>query len=146
MIANPRLAGLFNRALCHEMAAVQQYMMQSRLVALWGMEDRSRHFRNDVDEELAHAERLMERMLHSGIPVNTTQLGAVRLGRGLAEILEINRAIELEAVHLYSEAISYCERIRDYESRDLFASILQDELGHLEEIGRMMKGALKESG
>lgn len=140
MIANPRLAGFFNRALGHEMAAVQQYLMQSRLAALWGMDDLSQHFRRDVDEELMHADRLMERMLYYGVPANATQLAPVRLGRTVEEILEINRGIELEAVRLYEEAAGYCERVRDYENRDLFIAILQDEIGHLEDIDRMKKG------
>lgn len=139
MIANPRLAGFFNRALSHEMAAVQQYLMQSRLAALWGMGDLSGHFRRDVDEELVHAERLMERMLYFGISANATQLAPVRLGRTVAEILDINRDIELEAVRLYEEAAGYCERVRDYENRDLFVAILREEIAHLEDIDRMKK-------
>ena len=36
MYSDPRLSGYLTRALSHELAAVQQYLMQARLVGLWG--------------------------------------------------------------------------------------------------------------
>lgn len=144
MMPNPRLIGFLNRALNHEMAAVQQYLMQSRLAALWGMADLSEQFRRDVDEELAHAERLMERMLIYGATANATQLIPVRLGRTLPEIFDINRAIELEAVRLYEEAAGYCERARDFENHDLFAGILEEEIAHLRHIDKLQQSLMKQ--
>ena len=68
MQTDPRLSGYLSRALSHEMAAVQQYLLQAKLVGMWGMATQSAKFRTDVSEELTHAERLMERMLILGIP------------------------------------------------------------------------------
>ena len=138
MYSDPRLNGYLTRALSHELAAVQQYLMQSRLVDLWGMADMSARMRSDVNEELVHAERLMARMLILGVPSNATQLPPVRTGRNLEEMLQINRALEIEAIHLYEETAHYCSRIRDSETQALCADILQDELGHLAELDRML--------
>ncbi|MDP2027161.1 bacterioferritin [Sulfuriferula sp.] len=146
MYSDPRLSGYLTRALSHELAAVQQYLMQARLVGLWGMADMSARLREDVNEELVHAERLMERMLVLGIPSNATQLPAVRTGRSVEEMLQIDRELEIEAVRLYEDAVHYCARIRDSETQVLFADILQDELGHLGDLDRMLteiqKGAM----
>ncbi len=138
MYPDPRLSGYLTRALSHELAAVQQYLMQSKLADLWGLAELSARMRADVNEELVHAERLMTRMLMLGIPCNATLLPAVRTGRSVEEMLQIDRNLEIEAIHLYEEAVHYCTRIRDSETQALCADILQDELGHLGELDRML--------
>ena len=146
MRADPKLSGYLTRALSHEMAAVQQYLMQAKLVGLWGMDEMSRHMCKDVQEELVHAERLMERMLVLGISCNATQLPPVRTGRSVEEMWQINRELEMDAVRLYEEGSDYCARICDSETLALFEEILQEELGHLGELERLLstthKGAM----
>ncbi|WP_413437819.1 bacterioferritin [Sulfuriferula sp. GW1] len=138
MYADPRLSGYLSRALSHELAAVQQYLLQAKLTGLWGLSELSAHLREDVNEELVHAGRLMERMLVLGVPSNATQLPPARPGRSVTEMLQIDRVLEIEAIRLYEEAAQYCARIRDSETQALFAGILQDELGHLGELDRML--------
>lgn len=137
MAIDPRLLGYLNRALGHEMAAVQQYMAQSKLCGLWGMADYCSHFRQDVTEELGHVESLMEALLKLGVAPHATQLPPVRLGRSLEEMIEIDRVLEVEAVRLYEEAAAYCTRVRDAGHQALFAQILRDELQHLDELDKM---------
>ena len=144
MRADPRLSGYLSRALSHEMAAVQQYLLQAKLVGLWGLAGQSSRFREDVNEELVHAERLMERMLILGIPCNATQLPPIRPGRTLEEMLHIDRDIEIDAIRLYQEAAAYCERRRDGETLLLMRSILDDELAHLEELDKQLATLRKE--
>jgi len=138
MLPDPRLTNYLTRALSHEMAAVQQYLMQAKLVGLWGMSDTSQQMCRDVHEELVHAGRLMERMLVLGIPCNATQLPPVRTGRNMEEMWQINRLLEIEAIRLYEEGSHYCARIRDSETQALFDDILQEEMGHLAEIERLL--------
>ena len=141
MQPDPRLSGHLTRALSHELAAVQQYLMQAKLVGLWGMPEMSRQIRKDVHEELEHAERLMERMLVLGVPSNATQLPPVRTGRCLEEMWQINRLLEIDAVRLYEEGSHYCARIGDIETQALFEGILKEELGHLGELERLLLSA-----
>ena len=137
MAMDPRLLGYLNRALGHEMAAVQQYMAQSKLCDLWDMAEYCSHFRQDVIEELGHMESLMGALLKLGVVPNGAQLPPVRLGRSLEEMLAIDRVLEVEAVRLYEEAAAYCTRVRDFAHHALFTQILRDEMQHLEELGRM---------
>jgi len=138
MAMDPRLHGYLTRALSHEMAAVQQYMAQSKLCDLWGMAEYCSHFRQDVIEELGHVESLMDALLKLGVTPHATQLPAVRLGRSMDEMIEIDRVLEVEAVRLYEEAASYCTRVRDFHHHALFAKILRDELQHLDELDKMI--------
>ena len=144
MHTDPRLSGYLSRALSHEMAAVQQYLLQAKLTGMWGLSAQSAHFRNDVSEELVHAERLMERMLVLGIPCNATQLPPIRPGRTLEEMLHIDRQLEIEAIRLYEEAASYCARRQDGETQALMRALLEDELGHLKELDRQLSELQKE--
>jgi bacterioferritin len=137
MAIDPRLLGYLNRALGHEMAAVQQYMAQSRLCDLWNLADYCAHFRQDVTEELGHVQSLMDALLRLGSAPNTIQLPPVRLGRNLIEMIAIDRVLELEVIRLYEEASAYCTRVRDFTHHSLFAGILRDELMHLDELGKM---------
>ena len=138
MYADPRISGYLSRALSHEMAAVQQYLLQAKLTGMWGLSAQSAKFRLDVSEELVHAERLMERMLILGIPCNATQLPPIRPGRTLEEMLQIDRLLEIEAIHLYEEAANYCGRRQDVETQALLLDILKDELGHLKELDQQL--------
>ncbi len=150
MATDSRLSGYLQRALSHEMAAVQQYLMQAKLVGLWGMDEMSKRMREDVLEELVHAERFMERMLVLGIPCNATQLPPVRTGRSVEEMWQINCVLEIEAIRLYEEGSHYCARIRDSETQALFADIMQEEAGHLraleQQLSTIQKGAGHEQG
>jgi bacterioferritin len=137
MAMDPRLLGYLNRALGHEMAAVQQYMAQSKRCGLWGMAEHCSHFRQDVIEELGHVESLMEALLKLGVTPHATQLPPVRLGRTLEEMIAIDRVLEVEAVRLYEEAAAYCTRVRDFGHHALFVQILRDELQHLDELDKM---------
>lgn len=137
MAIDPRLLGYLNRALGHEMAAVQQYMAQSRLCDQWNLADYCAHFRQDVTEELGHVQSLMDALLRLGSAPNATQLPPVRLGRTLGEMIAIDRVLEVEAIRLYEEAAAYCMRVRDFAHHSLFAGILRDELMHLDELGKM---------
>ena len=138
MYADPRISGYLSRALSHEMAAVQQYLLQSKLTSMWGLSAQSAKLRLDVSEELVHAERLMERMLILGIPCNATQLPPIRPGRTLEEMLQIDRQLEIEAIRLYEEAANYCGRRQDVETQALMLDILKDEIGHLQDLDQQL--------
>lgn len=144
MYTDPRLSGYLSRALSHEMAAVQQYLLQAKLTGMWGLSAQSAHFRQDVDEELVHAERLMERMLVLGIPCNATQLPPIRPGRTLEEMLQIDRQLEIEAIRLYEEVASYCARRQDGETQALMRALMEDELGHLKDLDQQLSELKKE--
>lgn len=133
-----RLSGYLSRALSHEMAAVQQYLVQAKLAGMWGFLKHSGQFRQDASEELMHAERLIERMLVLGIPCNATQLPPVRTGRTLEEMLQIDRQLEIEVIRLYEEAAHYCARRQDRETQALMSALLEDELGHLKDLDQQL--------
>lgn len=140
-----KLTGYLRRALNHEMAAVQQYLTQSVLCELWGMQDMANNFRAESSEELEHARRIISRMLTMGLLPNNTQLPSIRVTRSLRDMWMAAWHIEAEAVQLYAEASQYCMRIGDECSYHLFHGLMQEERQHLQEVEQALN-ALGEQG
>lgn len=131
MSADPRTLGWLNRALTHELGAVQQYLAQSVLLRHWGQADLADAMKHEAAEELGHAERLMERLIMLGVAPASGPIAPARLGRGVDELLNVNKLMEQEAVRLYQDAVWHAQRVRDPESAALMQDILEQESAHL---------------
>jgi bacterioferritin len=132
--ADQRVLGYLGRALSLEFSAVQLYSTQARVVASWGLADAAEHLRHEVEEELQHTDRIIERMLAVGVAPSASQLRPVKLGQNLVEMLQINQRFEQELVGLYHAAASYSARIGDHDSRLFFTALLEEERKHHEEL------------
>jgi bacterioferritin len=66
-------------------------------------------------------------------------LGRLRIGESVEEILRADLALEMEALTQLRGAIQYCETVRDYVSRDLFAEILANEEEHVDTLERQFE-------
>jgi bacterioferritin len=81
---------------------------------------------------MKHADKLAERILFlDGLP-NFQMLGRLRIGENVEEILRADLELEREALTQLRGAIGYCEKVRDYASRDLFSEILANEEEHVD--------------
>jgi len=138
MKADPRTLGWLNRALAHELGAVQQYQAQSVLARLWGELPLADHLQHEAVQELGHAERIMERLILMGVAPSASGLAPARLGRTVDQLLMANRQMELEAVHLYQEALLHASRVRDGDVAALMQSILDEEKAHLADLDQMI--------
>ena len=132
--ADLQVLGYLGRALSLELSAVQLYSTQAMLTANWGLTEASEKFRAESIEEMGHAERIIGRMLALGVAPNASQLRPVRLGQTLQQLLEIDHAFEKELVKLYSDAVAYCTRSGDQDSRLFFEALLAEEQEHAKEL------------
>ena len=92
-----KVLGYFGRALSLELSAVQQYSTQAQLVAAWGLKEAAVSFRREADEELQHADRIIERMLAFGVAPNASQLRPVTLAHQ-PEGVQLGRVAALDPV------------------------------------------------
>ena len=138
MTADPRLRGHLQRALAHEMGAVQLYLAQASLAEMWGLEEHGRRFRRDGVDELTHVELIIQRMLVVGMTPNSGNVAPVRLGRSIEEMLLIDRELEVEAIHAYDDAARYSARIGDGGTEELFVRLLGEEMEHLGSIDQTL--------
>lgn len=130
MKGDKKVIEYLNRGLRSELTAVHQYVLNARLLEHWGLNTLASKQEEEAREEMQHADRLIRRILFLGGSPNVQDMDTVRVGGDVKEILENDLAAESEALALYREAMEYCEKARDYQSRDLFGALLTDEEGH----------------
>ncbi len=132
MQGEDRVIELLNEALRNELTAVNQYWLHYRMLDNWGIHRLAQFERHESIDEMKHADRLSERILFfNGLP-NFQMLGRLRIGETVEEVLRADLELEREALDQLKAAIAYCETVRDYVSRDLFADILQNEESHVD--------------
>ena len=132
MKGDPKVIELLNEALKAELTAINQYWLHYRMLEHWGIHKLAAYERHESIDEMKHADRFSERILFlDGLP-NFQALGRLRIGETVEEILRADLEAEYEACKMYREAVQYCEGVRDYVSRDMFAEVLRDEEGHVD--------------
>jgi len=121
-----------NKALRHELSAVNQYWLHYRLLDNWGYKDLAGQWRKESIEEMQHADRLVERILFlEGFP-NMQMVDPLRIGQNVKEVLDADLAAEMSARALYQEAATHCHAAKDYVTRDLFEKLMADEEHHID--------------
>ena len=132
MQGEPRVIEFLNKALRHELTAVNQYWLHYRLLENWGYKDLARQWRKESIEEMEHADKLVERIIFlDGFP-NMQVLDPLHIGQNVKEILDCDLKAELSARALYEEAATHAHGVRDYVTRDLFEKLMHDEEEHID--------------
>ncbi len=132
MKGDAKIIDYLNKALGNELIAINQYFLHAKMYKDWGFKALADYEYHESIDEMKHADKLTDRILFlEGIP-NLQDLGKLMIGENTKEMLECDLRLEHQAIPLLRDAIEYAESIKDYVSRDLFNSILDDEEEHVD--------------
>ena len=123
-----------NAQLKNELTAINQYFLHYRMLKNWGYHRMAKHEHDESIGEMKHADRLMDRILMiEGLP-NLQDLGKLMIGETPVEILQCDLKVEMGSLTTLKDGIAHCESVRDYVSRDLLVSILDDTEEHVDHL------------
>lgn len=129
---DPQVIRFLNAALKNELTAINQYFLHSRMLADWGVSALSAKEYEESVDEMKHADALIKRVLFLGGLPNLQDIGKLRIGENLQEVLSCDLGLEMDALPTLNSAIAHCERIGDYVSRGIFSDILESEERHID--------------
>lgn len=131
MKGNDEVLKHLQKLLNGELAARDQYMAHSRKYRDWGLNRLYQRLDHEMQEETEHADALIERMLFLEAEPDFNQQDRARVGTTVREMLQNDLDVEYQVTDALKEAMAVCERVQDYETREILTKLLDDtEMDH----------------
>lgn len=125
MQGDKEIIDYMNFLLAGELAARDQYFIHSRMYSEWGYSKLFDRIGHEVDDETAHAEQFIRRILMlGGTPICVPS--EIHVGKNVKEMLEFDLDTELEVRAHLKKGIQLCEQKQDYVTRQLMIEQLKD--------------------
>lgn len=121
-----------NQVLYHELTAINQYFLHSRMFNDWGIEKLGEAEYKESIRQMKHADKIIERILFlEGLP-NLQHLGKLYIGQHTQEVLQCDVRKVKENIESVQAGIVLAEQEMDYVTRDLLKGILEKEENFLD--------------
>ncbi|MBN9589824.1 MAG: bacterioferritin [Alphaproteobacteria bacterium 64-11] len=132
MAGDPGVIGFLNKVLKNELTTINQYFLHSRMLADWGLSELARKEYEESIDEMKHADRLIKRVLFLGGLPNLQDLGKLLIGENVLEVIKCDLSLEMMSLPDLKMAITHCETVKDFVSREIFTDILESEEEHID--------------
>jgi bacterioferritin len=130
MKGNSEVVQHLNQLLENEQSAYNQYLLHSQLLKSWGIEKLAATERAEVNDEMGHAELLLDRILYLDGTPKMAGGEPAEVGADVVEVLKRGLALEVKGIADLREGIAAAVRVGDSVSRELMVKILADEEHH----------------
>lgn len=132
MKGNRDVINQLNQVLYHQLTAINQYFLHSRMFNYWGIEKLGSAEYKESIRQMKDADKIIERILFlEGLP-NLQNLGKLYIGQHTVEVLNCDVRKVNENIEVLQKAVSLAEQEMDYVTRDLVQEILEKEEEYLD--------------
>lgn len=127
MKGNREVINQLNQVLYHQLTAINQYFLHSRMFNDWGINLLGEADYKESIRQMKHADRVIERILFlEGLP-NLQHLGKLYIGQHTEEVLQCDVRKVYENIEALNKAIAVAEESLDYVTRDMLSKILESD-------------------
>lgn len=127
MKSDPEIIELLNDVLTHELTAINQYFIHSKMCKDWGYGAIAKRKWNESLEEMRHADKVIERILFLDGTPNMQRMNPVRVGETVIEQHQLDLELEMEALDRLRKGIELTRQKLDAGTRELLEHILLEE-------------------
>jgi bacterioferritin len=134
MKGDKKVIDTLNSLLADELTAINQYMVHSEMCESWGYDKLGEIIEKRAIQEMKHAEKLIGRIIFlEGIPV-VSNLRKMTIGSDVPKMFGNDHVLEAGAIKSYNAGIALCGNAKDFATREILESILNDEDKHIDDI------------
>ena len=126
MRGNKKVIKVLNTLLTGELSAADQYFVHSRMYQDWGLDKLYERIAHESQEELQHADGLIQRILFLEGKPDVASRDALKIGSDVPSMLANDLKLELEVVVALKKAIKIAEQEQDYQTREILEVLLKD--------------------
>jgi bacterioferritin len=146
MKGHDQVIAYLNELLAGELTAIDQYFVHSRMYENWGYSKLYERIAHEVQDETAHADALIKRILFLEGTPDLSKREPLQVGIHVEAMLKNDLAVELKVVQDLRRVMKFCESVQDYQTREILKVMLEDtehdhahwleqQLGMIEQIG-----------
>ena len=125
MKGDPQAIGYLQAQLKLELTAINQTFVHYRMLGHWGLDKLGKAEYKASIHAMKAADELMARIFLLDELPNLQDLGKLRIGEDVPEILQCDLHIERAKQATLKDGIAHCESVRDYVSRDELQELLE---------------------
>lgn len=131
MQGDNKIIGILNELLAGELTAIDQYLIHGEMYADMGFGELAAKALHESDHERHHARLLIQRILFLEGKPDLTKREPLNVGARVPQMLQNDLDLEYKVVGALKAAIAACEQARDFVSRDMLVTQLEDtEMDH----------------
>ncbi|GAB3537698.1 bacterioferritin [Noviherbaspirillum agri] len=131
---------ILNGLLAGELTAVDQYLIHGEMYANFGFPRLAEHTLHESEHERQHARALIQRILFLDGRPDLSKRHALKVGNTVPEMLQADLDVEYSVVAELKKAIAACEVAKDYVTRDMLVSQLEDtEMDHADWLEKQLR-------
>ncbi|WP_335908645.1 bacterioferritin [Shewanella indica] len=126
MKGHQQVIDVLNKLLNGELSAMDQYFVHAHMYEDWGLNELYERIKHESDDEREHAAKLIARILFLEGTPDVASRDALTIGKNVQEMLHNDLQYEYKVAANLREAITLCEQLKDYQSRELLELLLEE--------------------